>query len=123
MRAFTQAEIAYLNSQMLGRLATVSPDGQPHVVPVAFRYNPDQDTIDIGGHDFAKRKKFRDVQQEPRVAFVVDDVASFNPWRARGIEMRGEAEILKTGGTSILPDFDPAMFRIHAKHVVSWGID
>lgn len=123
MSAFTPTEIAYLNSQMLGRLATVNPDGQPHVVPVAFRYNPDQDTIDIGGHDFAKRKKFRDVQQEPRVAFVVDDVASVEPWRVRGIEIRGEADILETGGTSIRAGFDSEMFRIRVKHVVSWGIE
>ena len=31
------------------------PDHQPHVVPVRFRYNPETDTIDIGGHQFAKR--------------------------------------------------------------------
>ena len=92
MSTFTPEELAYLQSQRLGRLATVGANGQPHVVPVGFRYNPDQDTIDIGGHDFAKRKKYRDVQQNPRVAFVVDDLASVNPWRARGIEVRGEAD-------------------------------
>ena len=68
---------------MLGRLATTGRDGQPHVVPVAFRYNPDEDTIDIGGHGFAQRKKFRDVQQNPRAAFVVDDLASISPWQPR----------------------------------------
>jgi hypothetical protein len=54
---FSDAEIDYLGSQRLGRLATVGQDGMPHVVPVAFRYNPDTDSIDVGGHDFAKRKK------------------------------------------------------------------
>ena len=39
MSAFTDAEISYLKIQRLGRLATVGPDGQPHVVPVGFRYN------------------------------------------------------------------------------------
>jgi nitroimidazol reductase NimA-like FMN-containing flavoprotein (pyridoxamine 5'-phosphate oxidase superfamily) len=39
MSSFTPDEIAYLQSQRLGRLATVGPDGQPHVVPVSFRYN------------------------------------------------------------------------------------
>jgi hypothetical protein len=29
----------------------------PHVAPTGFRYNQQYDTIDIGGHDFAKRKK------------------------------------------------------------------
>ena len=120
---FTPAEIAYLQSQRLGRLATVGPDGQPHVVPVAFRYNPDLDTIDIGGHDFAKRKKFRDVQRNPRVAFVIDDILSINPWMVRGIEIRGEAEVLETGGKDILSSFDPEMFRIRPKRVISWGIE
>jgi pyridoxamine 5'-phosphate oxidase family protein len=124
MSAFTPVEIAYLKSQMLGRLATVGPDGQPHVVPVAFRYNPEQDTIDIGGHNgFSQRKKFRDVQKQPRVAFVVDDLASINPWRARGIEIRGKAEILETGGNTIRPGFDPEMFRIRPQRVISWGIE
>jgi pyridoxamine 5'-phosphate oxidase family protein len=123
MSIFTPAEITYLHSQMLGRLATVDQDGQPHVVPVAFRYNPDLETIDIGGHSFAKRKKFRDVRLNPRVAIVVDDLASVNPWRARGIEIRGEAEVLETGGSSIRPDFDPQMFRIRPKRIISWGFE
>src|SRR5690242_9445915 len=75
MSVFTSAEIAYLRSQRLGRLATAGAGAQPHVVPVSFRYNPDHDTIDVGGHGFAGRKKFRDVGHNPRVAFVVDDVA------------------------------------------------
>jgi pyridoxamine 5'-phosphate oxidase family protein len=123
MSVFSPAEIAYLQSQRLGRLATVGADGQPHVVPVAFRYNPDRDTIDIGGHGFATRKKFRDVRHNPRVAFVVDDVPSISPWRARGIEVRGEAAVLDTGGEQILPGFDPEMFRVRPRRIVSWGIE
>ena len=91
MSAFTEQEIGYLRSQRLGRIATAGPDGQPHVVPVSFRYNAEQDSIDIGGHAFATRKKYRDVLANPRVAFVVDDLTSVNPWRPRGIEVRGQA--------------------------------
>lgn len=123
MSVFTPAEIAYLQSQMLGRLATVGPDGQPHVVPLSFRYNPDLDTIDVGGHNFAQRKKYRDVRANPRVALVVDDVVSLNPWRVRGIEIRGQADVLETGGQTIIPDFAPEMFRIRPKRIVSWGMD
>ncbi len=122
-RAFTPAEIEYLQGQRLGRLATVNAQGQPHVVPVSFRYNPERDTIDIGGHRFAESKKFRDVQHNARVAFVVDDLASVTPWRVRGIEIRGEAEALESGGTEIMPGFDPAMVRIRPRRVISWGID
>ena len=123
MSAFTPAEIKYLQSQRLGRIATVGSDGRPHVVPVGFRYNPEYDTVDIGGHDFAKRKKYRDVRYNPYVAFVVDDVASVTPWRVRGIEIRGEAEILETGGQGVIPGFDPEMFRVRARRVISWGLE
>ena len=123
MSIFTPAEVAYLQSQRLGRLATVGPDSQPHVVPVAFRYNTELDAIDIGGHEFAQRKKFRDVQHNPRVAFVVDDLASVTPWRPRGIEIRGEVKVLTSGGEQIGPGFDPEMFRVQPRRIISWGIE
>ena len=123
MSVFSAAEIEYLQSQRLARIATAAPNGQPHVVPLAFRYNPETDTIDVGGHDFAKRKKYRDVQSNPRVAIVIDDLASTDPWRPRMIEVRGEAEILPSGGDAIARGFDPDIFRIHPKRIVSMGIE
>ena len=123
MSVFTSAEVAYLQSQRLARIATSSPDGQPHVVPVSFRYNSDEDTIDVGGHGFAQRKKYRDVRRNRRVAIVIDDLASIDPWRPRMIEVRGEAEVRSTGGETIGPGFDPEMFRIRPKRIVSIGIE
>jgi pyridoxamine 5'-phosphate oxidase family protein len=123
MSVFSSAEIKYLESQRLARLATAGRDGQPHVVPLSFRYNAETDTIDVGGHGFAQRKKYRDVQQNPRVAIVIDDLASIDPWRPRMIEVRGEAEILPTGGESIGRGFDPQMFRIRPKRIISVGIE
>jgi len=123
MSVFSPAEITYLESQRLARLATAGRDGQPHVVPLAFRYNPETDTIDVGGHDFAQRKKYRDVQHNPRVAIVIDDLASIDPWQPRMIEIRGEAEILPTGGETVGRGFDPPMFRIRPKRIISFGIE
>ena len=123
MSAFTPAEIAYLQAQRLGRLATANAAGQPHVVPVAFRYNADEDAIDVGGYGFAGRKKYRDAQQNDRVAFVVDDLVSVDPWRPRMLEVRGRAEILEHGGEQIMPGFAPEMFRIRPRRIVSYGID
>jgi pyridoxamine 5'-phosphate oxidase family protein len=122
MSAFSQAEIAFLQSQRLGRLATVNTAGEPHVVPVAFRYNPELDTIDIGGHGIAESKKFRDAKRDERVAFVVDDV-QVQPWRARGIEVRGRAEVLPDGGTSVNPDFDSERIRIRPTRIIAWGVE
>lgn len=52
MSTFTQNEIEYLGSGLLGRLATVGPDGTPHVAPVGMSFhNARLDTIDVGGHN------------------------------------------------------------------------
>src|SRR5437588_4851147 len=123
MSAFTPAEVAYMQSQRLARIATVGRNGQPHVVPVSFRYNPDEDTIDVGGHGFAQRKKYRDVQRNPQVAIVIDDLISIDPWRPRMLEVRGTAEVLPTGGEAIASGFDPHMFRIRPSRVISFGIE
>src|SRR5579884_313094 len=122
MSAFSPEEIDYLRGQRLGRLATVGRNGQPHVVPVGFRYNPEQDAIEIGGHGLTASKKYRDVLRHPRVAFVVDDVVSVQPWRVRGVEIRGEAEALPVGGKSVAPALDDELLRIRPQRVRSWGL-
>ena len=121
MSAFTEKEIEYLWDQRLGRLATVDAARVPHVVPVGFRYNAGLDTIDIGGHNLSRTKKFRDAGETGRAAFVVDDVLP--PWRARGVEVRGRAEALGEGGEEIGPGFDAEVIRIFPERIVGWGID
>jgi pyridoxamine 5'-phosphate oxidase family protein len=121
--AFTAKEIAYLASQRLGRLATIGSDGAPHNVPVGFRYNAELGTIDIGGHALGKTRKFHDVQREPRISFVVDDLASVDPWTPRGIEIRGTGEALGTGGQSMGPGFGAELIRITPRRIIAWGID
>jgi pyridoxamine 5'-phosphate oxidase family protein len=121
MSSFTENEIEYLKEQRLGRLATVDAEGSPHVVPVAFRHNPEFDTVDIGGHSFAASKKFRDAEKTGRAAFVVDDVLP--PWRPRGVEVRGRAEVLSEGGKEIMENFSDELIRIFPRRIVGWGID
>jgi pyridoxamine 5'-phosphate oxidase family protein len=107
---FTEKEVEYLREQRLGRLATVTASGRPHVVPVGYRLNLEPGVVDIGGRDMGRTKKFRDVAQTGRVAFAVDDVPP--PWRARGVEVRGRAEVLGGG-----------FIRIFPERIVGWGID
>jgi pyridoxamine 5'-phosphate oxidase family protein len=118
----TDAEAAYLATQPLGRLATVSPDGTPQVNPVGFRYDADLGVIDIGGHALAGSKKFRNVAAGSRAALVVDDLVSRQPWQVRGLEIRGEAEAL-TGQDPLMPGFTPEVIRIHPRRIISWGIE
>src|SRR5262249_36412759 len=114
-------EIEYLRGQRLARLATLGARGEPHVVPVGFTYNAALDTIDVGGHDIAKSKKFHDATRDGRVALVVDDVLP--PWKPRAIEVLGRAEALAKGGKAIRAGFDDEMIRIHPTRIISWGIE
>jgi pyridoxamine 5'-phosphate oxidase family protein len=111
---FTDPELRYLGGgRQLGRLATVGVDGTPHVVPVAWIYNAARDTIDIGGRDLEQTKKFRDIARSGRAAIVIDDLESTDPWRPRGIEVRGRGEAIA------LPT---PLIRVRPERIVSWGL-
>jgi pyridoxamine 5'-phosphate oxidase family protein len=123
MSTFTQKEIEYLRGQRLGRLATLGSDGSPHVVPVGFRVDPEGAAIEVGGHGLRGSKKWRDLEADPRVAIVIDDLERVDPWTPRGLEVRGRAELHEKGGESFGPGWDPALIRIVPHRIISWGIE
>jgi pyridoxamine 5'-phosphate oxidase family protein len=71
-------------------------------------------TRSTSGGDFARTKKYRDVARTGRAAIVDDDLASTDPWRPRGIEVRGRAEAI---------DGDRPLIRIHPERIVPWGLE
>ena len=121
MSVFTDNELGYLAGQRLGRIATVGPDGQPHVVPTSFRYNAEHDAIDVGGLRMSQTKKLRDVQRSGRASIVIDDVLP--PWQPRMIEVRGTAVVVPTGGKALNERFEDTIVRIQPTRIISFGID
>lgn len=110
---FTEAELHYLSGQRLGRLATLGPDGAPQTRPVGFAVNQDTGTIDIGGlAAFTSTRKYRNVRSRPQVSFVVDDLASIDPPRGRGIEVRGVASTVD----------EAQLIRIQPRRILTWGL-
>jgi pyridoxamine 5'-phosphate oxidase family protein len=119
---FTDVQLEYLDSQRLGRLATVSGEGDLQNNPVGFFYNADLGTVDIGGSNMGSTRKFRNVQATGRAAFVVDDLASVQPWRVRGVEIRGRAEAL----ADVEPPgkgYSGELIRIHPDRIIAWGLE
>lgn len=119
---FTDHELVYLKSQILGRLATVDRQGRPQNNPVGFAVN-DDGTVDVGGRAMALTRKWRNLQTNSQVALVVDDLPSTNPWTVRGVEIRGRAEKItmvseQSGGYA-----SPERIRIHPQRIISWGVD
>lgn len=109
---FTPEQIRYLTDERrLGRIATIQPDGTPHLVPLGWTFNIELGTIDISGRNFETTHKFRNVQTNDKVAFLVDDVLP--PWRPRAVMIQGHAEAISTGG---------GMLRITPIRIISWGL-
>jgi pyridoxamine 5'-phosphate oxidase family protein len=121
MSVFTDKEREYLATQRLGRIATVGPDGQPHVVPTSFGYNAEHDAIDVGGLRMSQTKKLRDAQRTGRASIVIDDVLP--PWQPRMIEIRGTATVLPEGGKALNERFEDTVVRIQPTRIISFGID
>lgn len=96
---FSEAELEFLGSQRIGRLATVSPAGWPHVVPVMY-------ALTDGGFEFdADGVKLRNLEQEPRAALVVDTMGP-----RRGIAVQGRTRVI-----------GPERVRLEPERRFSWG--
>ena len=113
MSIFTNAEIEYLKSQPLMRFATSSASGRPDIAPVVFEL--EDDDIVTAGFDITHTVRYRNLQTNPQVSVVIDDLASMNPWSPRGIKIIGSAVIE-------LKD-DAPRFRITADVIISWAIN
>jgi pyridoxamine 5'-phosphate oxidase family protein len=91
--SFTEEEIAYLQTQRLARIATVSPNGQPDVMPVGYQF--DGSYLYVGGMNPVKTRKFRNVRAgNTKVALVIDDLVSVHPWTVRGLRIYGNADLV-----------------------------
>lgn len=125
---FTEAERTYLTGQFLGRLATVTASGQPQARPLGFRVNPD-DSIDLGGPHLTKTQRYRNIQANPMVSFVVDDMTpdapdAVRPGMGRGVEIRGRTELLEVEVPPVNPEwFSRTIIRVHPTRVLSWHLD
>jgi pyridoxamine 5'-phosphate oxidase family protein len=122
---FKPHEIEFMRQADLGRLATIRRDGTPQNSPVGFTFNEQLGTIDIAGFRMSRSQKYRNIANNPNVAFVVDDIASRDPWRVRCLEIRGtaeQAEMPPSHGAAG-DELDTAIIRITPRRIISFGID
>jgi len=126
----TNAEQRFLSAQQLGRLATIGPGGAPQVKPVGFSYNDQLGTIDIAGYNMAQSAKYKNVQHNPAVAFVVDDRPDGGLEGTRFLEIRGVAEAVPGTGADAHAGADApglamgtGIIRIHPRRVLSYNVD
>jgi pyridoxamine 5'-phosphate oxidase family protein len=112
MGVFTAAEISYLKSQRMARIATSSATAQPDVAAVTFGI--DGDDIVTGGYDITKTVRYGNLLKNPRAVIVIDDLATVDPWSPRGVKVRGSATIEESGGS--------LRIRITPEVIWTWGL-
>ena len=126
---FSQKETEYLRSQRLARIGTAAAASstggsiQPDVVPVGFDF--DGQYFYVSGMNLIKSTKYKNVQKNSKVALVIDDLNSVNPWEPRGIRVYGTADIVtRQGGYMQQTDHPSATYlRIKPLKKWSWGIE
>jgi len=128
---FSEKEIEYLKSQRLVRIATASVASkeeengsiQPDVVPVGFDF--DGEYFYVGGMNIVKSKKYKNVLKNNKVAIVIDDLKSVDPWDPRGMKIYGIADIVTRQGGYMesTGHSNPQYIRISPKKKWSWGIE
>jgi pyridoxamine 5'-phosphate oxidase family protein len=112
MGVFTDAEVAYLTSQRMARIATASAAAQPDVAAVTFGL--DGDDIVTGGYDITKTVRYGNLLKNPRAVIVIDDLATVDPWSPRGVKVRGTTTIEESRGT--------LRIRIKPEVIWTWGL-
>jgi PPOX class probable F420-dependent enzyme len=127
----TDPEATFLDRARVARLASVGPDGWPHVVPVCPALDGDRIVVGLLGG-----AKLRNVRADPRVALLVDGYVE--DWDAlAGVLVRGPASFLDgeewMRARDLLyekfpqyPDSDPlegeAIVAVAPERVASWGL-
>ena len=76
----------------------------------------------LRGRNMDSIQKFKNLASYSTVAFVVDDIASTDPWRVRCLEIRGQGEAIVHPTDSAVP-FPSAIIRVHATRIISFGVD
>lgn len=132
MIKFSRLEIQFLADNEVCRVATVSPENIPHVVPVCYIF---LDNLFFFATDY-NTKKYKNLKQNKNVALVVDIYDSPNN---KAVAVGGTAEFIERGEafTGLYDIFhrkfewvreDPwdegeaPFVAVTASHKVSWGL-
>jgi pyridoxamine 5'-phosphate oxidase family protein len=134
---FSQKEAEYIKSQRLARIATAAPSVepkekqqgehtssiQPDVVPVGFDF--DGDYFYVGGMNILKSTKYKNVLKNNKVAIIIDDLKSIDPWDPRGIKIYGTADVVSRQGGYMegTGHPNPTYIRVKPDKKWSWGIE
>ena len=140
MEALSAEQLAFVNSQRTGRLATADANGEPHVIPVCYACDGSSFYIalDAKPKRVAPRqlKRIRNILENPQVALVIDRYS--DDWSQLAyLLVRGTAELIppdedehnraiallrqRYAQYQAMPIDEQPMIVIRPASVVAWG--
>ena len=102
----------FLSRPLIGRLATATPEGQPHVVPVWFLWEKDALWIS----SYRSTRKVMDIEKNSKCALVVD-IENVKEGLA-AVMLEGEAELICTP----IEELRPRIERVYLKYLGTIGV-
>ena len=136
----TDEQLAFLNAQRVGRLATADRDGHPHVVPVCYACNGVSLYIALDAKPKRvapeRLKRVRNILDNPHVALVIDRYSE--DWSELAyLLVRGNASLLPPGNAEhagaitllrdrypqyrAMPIEDQPVIAIRPSSIISWS--
>lgn len=134
-------EHTFIQSHRVARLATKTPAGAPHVLPVVYAYDGQHLFTPLDAKpkqvELRKLQRVRNIAADERVALVIDDYAE--DWaQLAWVQIRGRAA-LHTEGTlydtgiallaakypqyATMPLVGRPLFVIHIEKITGWRAD
>ncbi|UCC54168.1 MAG: PPOX class F420-dependent oxidoreductase [Anaerolineaceae bacterium] len=115
---FSEKEVDYINAQGLAGIATSGTDLQADVAAVGFDF--DGQFFYVGSMMMEKTNKYKNIiAGNNKVALIIDDMESFEPWMPRGIKVFGTADIVEREGYA----GEGKYLRITPSRSWTWGIE
>jgi PPOX class probable F420-dependent enzyme len=88
----TGAELrAFLDEQRIVQVATIGPNGRPHLVPLWYVVEDGEGDPVLRGWTFAKSQKSRNLERDPHATIAIDDGVEYQ--ELRGVTMECDVEV------------------------------
>ena len=135
-KTLTKAAADFIARERVCRVATASPEGQPHLVPVCHVLAGNK--IYIGSGD--EGAKVRNLMANPRITVTIDLYSEH--WASlKGVMVQGRAKLIERGPAfqrarrrlyqkypqyareAAISPSDSVIIEITPTHVFTWGLD
>ena len=118
----TDAELAFIKEQRIGRLATASPSGAPDVSPSLAIYRRSLGVFLFGGQGIERTRRYNNARRNPQASLVFDAI-SWDPYELKGLKVAGSIEVHVADDAVNLGAMGIPLLVLRPERKWAWGFD